>query len=940
MTDYKETLNLPKTAFPMKANLNQREPEVLKKWQEMDIFKQLSAHWQGREKFIFHDGPPYANGNIHLGHAVNKTLKDIVTKSKMLSGYAAPFVPGWDCHGLPIELNVEKKEGKAGDKISATDFRQKCREYAAKFIDIQREEFKRLGVIADWDNPYKTMDFKYEANIIRALAKVIARGDVKQGFKPVFWCFDCASALAQAEVEYKDKTSPSITVRFTVNDENDCASRFALDGDAGVGHITVPIWTTTPWTLPANAAVAVHPELEYVLLQTTGESVERFIVASELQASFEKLLPALQFNRLGICQGEALLNCQLQHPFYEKLVPIVVGDHVTTEAGSGCVHTAPAHGPDDYKMGQKYELDFINPVQGNGVFNQDLPLFGGQFVWKANKAIIEILQQNNKLIHQTTLNHSYPHCWRHKSALIFRATPQWFISMDQQGLRQLALKEIEKVKWFPQQGQMRISTMVINNPDWCISRQRTWGTPITVFLHNETNEMHPDSVNVFAKVATLVEQHGIDAWYDCDAKELIGDDAKNYYKSTDVLDVWFDSGVTHYCVLEQRPELQFPADLYLEGSDQHRGWFQSSLLSSIAINQCAPYKAVLTHGFTIDDKGRKMSKSLGNGIEPEKIIKTMGADILRLWIAQADYQSDIALSQEILKRISDAYRRIRNTVRYLLANTDDFNSKTDLIANSELLALDKYALRLAKNLQTEIIEAYDRYQFHQVFQKIHHFCSIEMGGFYLDIIKDRQYTTKTNSQARRSAQTAMHHILRAMTRWLAPILSFTAEEIWQYCEFEEFDSVFFASWYDNFGEVEDNQFNDEFWQDIINVRDCVNKQIEQLRHEDKVGSSLDADVKLYCDEKLKNKIDLLAGELRFILITSSATCHDLTDKSSQAVPTSIDGLFIDVSPSSNRKCIRCWHHRDDIGKLMAHPDICQRCVENVNEGKGEKRHYA
>ncbi len=939
MTDYKDTLNLPNTAFPMKANLAQREPEVLKRWQEGQIYQKLQQHWQGRDKFILHDGPPYANGNLHVGHMLNKTLKDIVLKSQMLNGYATPYVPGWDCHGLPIELNVEKKKGKPGQKVSATEFRQACRDYAKNWVAVQSEEFQRLGVLGDWKNPYLTMNYHYEANIVRALGKVIERGDVKQGHKPVYWCIDCESALAQAEVEYKDKVSESITVRFKVVDEQALLTCFSDQFESGQGAISIPIWTTTPWTLPANEAVALHPKLHYVLIQVDHAISERFVIAATLQAQFAALFENATVKILAQCDGSALEHILLQHPLLDKTVPVVLGDHVTVDAGTGAVHTAPAHGPDDYAIGKKYNLAIENPVLGNGCYKKDLPLLGGQFIFKANTQIINLLEENHSLIKLDQISHSYPHCWRHKSPLIFRATPQWFISMDQEGLREKALREIKNVKWVPAHGEARISTMVENNPDWCISRQRVWGTPIPVFLHKETQTLHPNTLSLIEKVAQKIEESGIEAWYQLDTAELLGDDARDYEKSHDVLDVWFDSGVTHFCVLANTPSLQFPADLYLEGSDQHRGWFQSSLLTSVAMNDCAPYKTVLTHGFVVDEKGYKMSKSLGNVVAPDKIIKTLGADILRLWIAGADYRNDIALSDQIIKRSTDAYRRIRNTARYLLANTNDFDPKQHLVAFEEMLALDRYAVMLAKSLQQTICDDYNNYQFHQIFQKIHHFCAVDMGSFYLDIIKDRQYTMPTHSRARRSAQTAMYHILEAFTLWIAPILTFTAEEIWQYLPGERADSVFFSEWYTGFTAFNETEFSADFWQQVMSVRDCVNKEIEHLRNVGQIGSALAANVVLYCDETLYEQLALLGDELRFILITSSATLCPLDKKGDTAVATILPGVFLNITASSQPKCIRCWHHREDVGHNSKHPEICMRCVENI-EGQGEQRQFA
>ncbi|MCW5588404.1 MAG: isoleucine--tRNA ligase [Legionellales bacterium] len=938
MTNYKDTLNLPQTAFPMKANLAQREPQLLARWQEMGLYQQLQKMWQSRPKFILHDGPPYANGNIHLGHAVNKVLKDIVVKSKNISGFATPYVPGWDCHGLPIELNVEKKHGKAGDKISAKQFRQACRDYAQGFIDIQREEFMRLGLLGDWFKPYLTMDYHYEANVIRALGKVIEKGVVTQGYKPVFWCFDCASALAQAEVEYKDKQSPSIYVRFPVVDEPKILSAFNAE-NSGHGAISVVIWTTTPWTLPANEAVAVHPKFIYDLVQVNDE---RLLIAHDLVTPFMQIINGEDYSVLASVIGEKLLHHTLKHPMISnKWVPILLAEHVTLEAGTGAVHTAPAHGPDDYQVAKNYGLPIHNPVLSNGLFSSEVPHFAGLHVLKANKTVLEFLQAKNLLIHASDINHSYPHCWRHKTPLIFRATPQWFISMEETDLRQRALNAIAQVKWFPPQGEKRLSTMVENNPDWCISRQRTWGTPIPVFLHKETAQPHPRTPEIIEQVAKAVEKNGIDAWYDIPAAELIGSDASDYEKSHDVLDVWFDSGVTHYCVLKQLPELNYPADMYLEGSDQHRGWFQSSLLTGVVLNDQAPYRQVLTHGFTIDENGHKMSKSLGNVIPPEKIIQTMGADILRLWIASTDYRGEITCSHELFNRTADTYRRLRNTLRYLLANICDFDPSKDSVAYENLVALDRYVLGQAYAVQQEVCQAYETYQFHEVIQTIHHFCTLTLGAFYLDVIKDRIYTMPTQSLARRSAQTVMYHIAESLVRWLAPILSFTADEVWQYLPNRENDSVFLNTWYAELKSLNDPQFTQSDWENIIAVREAVYKELEIKRNQGEIGSSLAAEITLYCSDKLLQQLKVFNDELRFIFITSYATVLPLSEAnhSDSTMTIGNETLRVQVSASQHAKCVRCWHHREEVGQHPSHPELCSRCVTNI-EKAGEIRQFA
>lgn len=940
MTDYKSTLNLPHTDFPMKANLAQREPEFLIYWQEQDIYRKLRELRQGKPKFILHDGPPYANGNIHIGHAVNKILKDIIVKSKSLSGYDAPYVPGWDCHGLPIELNVEKKLGKAGVKVPVAEFRKACRDYAMQQINIQREEFKRLGVMGDWDKPYLTMDFKFEANIIRALAKIIANGHLQQGYKPVHWCMDCGSALAEAEVEYENKTSPAIDVKFSVVDQVALAACFKVTAQQ-CEEASLPIWTTTPWTLPANRAVALHPEQEYVLVQyNNAVKLERLIVVKPLLETLMQRYSVTDFEVIGQTIGATLEGLKLHHPFYELTVPVILGDHVTIDTGTGAVHTAPGHGQEDYQVGLKYHLEIANPVGGNGCFLMDTPLFAGLHILKANLQIIELLKERGKLLYAEEIQHSYPHCWRHKTPVIFRATPQWFISMDQNGLRTTALNEIRHTAWLPAWGEERIYNMIQTRPDWCISRQRTWGVPIAIFVDQGTGELHPRTPELMEQVAQLVEQEGIDAWFNLESGTLLGEDAKDYIKITDTLDVWFDSGVTHFCVLEQNPALQSPADLYLEGSDQHRGWFHSSLLTAAGIHHKAPYKAVLTHGFTVDAKGRKMSKSLGNVIAPEKVMSTLGADILRLWVASTDYRGEIAVSDEILKRASDTYRRLRNTARFLLANLAGFDPAQHLLAFEQLIALDRWIIDRARILQDELKQAYDDYQFHAIYQKIHHFCAIDLGSFYLDIIKDRQYTTQTNSLPRRSAQTAMYHIAEALVRWFAPILSFTAEEIWQYLPGERSESVFFATWYEKLDKIADTELmGQDFWQQLIQIRNEVNKELEKQRAADLIGAGLEAEVDLYLAPELYQRVAALGDELRFVLITSAARIYPLTEQPAEAITTELAGLAVRVRVSGHEKCIRCWHRREDVGSHAEHPELCGRCIENV-VGHGELRQYA
>ena len=934
--DYKETLNLPKTAFPMKASLAQREPKRLAQWEASGLYQKIRQQCADRDVYIMHDGPPYANAPIHLGTSLNKILKDIVTKSKTLSGFNVPFVPGWDCHGLPIELKVEKKVGKPGTKLDHRAFRQACREFAAKQVDIQKADFKRLGILGEWDNPYLSMQFSYEANEIRALASIIEKGHLERGQKPVHWCTACASALAEAEVDYKDKKSPAIDVAFDVVDVTQVAKHFGSDVTESVA---MPIWTTTPWTLPSNKAVAVNPHYDYVLVQCDHDGAQRtLILAKSLVDDVMRRYGISDYEVLGEAKGEVLEGLQLHHPFLEHHSPVVLGDHVTADAGTGNVHTAPAHGLDDYAMGLKYNLSQECPVDSRSCFVGGTPLVAGLHVFKANQPIIDALHESGHLLYHEEIEHSYPHCWRHKTPLIFRATPQWFISMQRNGLRDQAMAAVEQTRWLPDWGKKRIVSMMESRPDWCISRQRTWGVPITLFVHNETNELHPQTATLMLKIADIVEKEGIDAWHDVDAASLIGEDAKEYYKVTDTLDVWFDSGVTHYCVLDQRKELHTPADLYLEGSDQHRGWFQTSLLTSVAMRGEAPFKTVLTHGYVVDAKGHKMSKSVGNTIAPKDIVNKLGADVLRLWVASSDFTGDIKVSDEIFKRCSDAYRRIRNTARFLLSNLNDFDPTTDLLDMSELVALDHWVIATTKQLQEKIIEAYENFQFQTIYQLLHNFCAVELGSFYLDVVKDRLYTVKGDAKARRSAQTAMYHILEAMVRWLAPILSFTADEIWECMPGEhEASAIFYDRWYTGLDAVQAN--TDLDWPLLMQVRDAVNKQLESARQAGHIGSALDAEVTLYAGKQLHQQLSALEDELRFVLITSGATVLPLSDATAEAQATGIDELRVVVTVSADKKCERCWQRSDTIGSNQQHPTLCGRCIVNISQ-QGESRRFA
>ena len=918
MADYKSTLNLPDTPFPMRGDLAKREPGWVQQWQEGKLYERIRETSSGRPKFVLHDGPPYANGDIHIGHAVNKILKDIVVKSKTLSGFDSPYVPGWDCHGLPIEHQVEKKHGK---NIPAAQFRKLCRDFATEQIDRQRKDFIRLGVLGDWMNPYRTMDFKTEADTIRALDSIRRRGYLYQGAKPVHWCLDCRSALAEAEVEYEDRTSPAIDVAFRVHDNAALAKLLRFT------HIYEPvfavIWTTTPWTLPANQAVSVHPEFDYVLVHFSAGFL---ILAKELAVKCLESYQLKDYEIVAEFKGADIENLKLEHPFYDRIVPVVLGDHVTLESGTGLVHTAPAHGVEDFAVGLRYKLPVENPVDDDGRFFQKTPLVGGLTVWQANDVVIQALKDHERLLRSESYKHSYPHCWRHKSPLIFRATRQWFIGMDLgsgRGLRQVASAAVEATAFYPSWGEARLEAMISNRPDWCVSRQRNWGTPMAYFVHKETGELHPRTDELVELVAKRVEQQGIEGWFSLEAEEMLGADAATYRKVPDTLDVWFDSGTTHMSVLARRNGLAKPADLYLEGSDQHRGWFQSSLLTGCAIDGQAPFKGLLTHGFVVDGQGRKMSKSLGNVIAPQKVMDTLGADVLRLWIASTDYSGELSLSDEILKRVVESYRRIRNTLRFLLANLDDFDPKAHELPVAEWLEIDRYALQMAERLQRQVLKDYDAFEFHYVMQKIQAFCSEDLGGFYLDILKDRLYTAARDSSARRSAQNALYHIAQSLLRLIAPVLSFTADEAWPVLVREEKDSVLLHTWH---------QFPDaggdlcERWDQIRVVRAEVQKELEALRTAGKIGSSLQAEVEVHAEGTRLDALKALGDDLRFVFITSQAkVAHG--------------SAAIVVHPSEHKKCERCWHYRADIGADPAHAEICGRCTQNLY-GSGEKRVHA
>ncbi|OGS80856.1 MAG: isoleucine--tRNA ligase [Gallionellales bacterium GWA2_59_43] len=950
MTDYKDTLNLPDTPFPMRGDLARREPQMVARWQAQQRYQKIRAARQGKPKFILHDGPPYANGDIHIGHAVNKILKDIIVKSRTLAGFDAPYVPGWDCHGLPIELQVEKKHGKA---IPPAQFRELCRAYAKEQIERQKKDFIRLGVLGDWEHPYLTMDFRTEADIMRALGSIYERGYLYQGRKPVNWCLDCQSALAEAEVEYEDKTSPAIDVGFEVKDRPALEKAFGVSLPGGA-KIYAVIWTTTPWTLPANQAVSVHPEHEYRLIKT--EKGYLLLVAELMESCLQRY--ELSGETVAQCKGSALELLPLQHPFQQRIVPIICGEHVTLEAGTGLVHTAPAHGLDDYFVGQKYDLPSDNPVGDDGKFIAGTPLVGGLFVWKANDVVIDALQASGHLLHLEKVQHSYPHCWRHKTPIIFRSTPQWFIGMDNKGqnpaqsaadelvqekrehgathaphngasLRDLANRAVEQTEFFPAWGRARLEAMIKNRPDWCVSRQRNWGVPMPFFVHKETMQLHPRTPELLEQVAQRVEQDGIEAWFDLNSVDLLGAEAEHYKKLSDTLDVWFDSGVTHASVLQRRVELDSPADLYLEGSDQHRGWFQSSLLTGCAINGRAPFKALLTHGFVVDGQGHKMSKSKGNVVAPQKVLDTLGADILRLWAALTDYSGELTISDEILKRVVESYRRIRNTLRFLLANISDFDPQRHALPVEQWLEIDRYALALVKRLQDEVVADYARYEFHLIAQKLQTFCSEDLGGFYLDILKDRLYTAGEDSRARRSAQNALYHITHSLVRLMAPILSFTAEEAWEVLGGRDDRSIFIEEWYG----LPDAQLDGEAvaaWLKIGAWRAKANKQLEEARSAGLIGSALAAEVDVYAAGQDYDVLARLGDDLRFVFITSRATVHRVATEAEQ---------HLDVAASLHDKCERCWHYREDVCSDANHPTVCGRCVSNLF-GSGEARRYA
>jgi isoleucyl-tRNA synthetase len=932
VVDYKHTINLLQTDFPMKADLAQREPATQKAWDERGIYAKQRELMRGKPRFVLHDGPPYANGAIHIGHVVNKVLKDIVVKSRTLDGFDAPYIPGWDCHGLPIELQVEKKYGRVGGKLDAATFRAACRAYAEQQIDEQRADFKRLGVLGEWDNPYRTMDPRYEAQQIRALGRIIDNGHVYKGVKPVHWCLDCRSALAEAEVEYEERTSPAIDVGFVVVDNRDLEKRIgARVGDAPVD---VVIWTTTPWTLPANQAVSLRDEFKYVLVDAESR---RFIVAADLLDACLKRFGLTAHAKIAEFEGRALEGLKLEHPFQDRQVPVILGEHVTLEAGTGAVHTAPGHGQEDFVVGKRYGLEVLSPVGNDGRFLQSTPLVAGLKVDEANPVIVEELRKRGRLVHHEPFKHSYPHCWRHKTPVIFRATPQWFISMDRMRLRENTLRDIKKVTWTPEWGQPRITGMIESRPDWCISRQRTWGVPITLFVNRETGELHPRTRELIDKVAAIVDTKGIEGWFALDPKDLLGADADHYDKVTDVMDVWADSGLSFECVARTHPGFEAPVDLYLEGSDQHRGWFHSSLLMSEALYERAPYRGVLTHGFTVDETGRKMSKSLGNVVAPQKVLSTLGADVMRLWVGSTDYANEISVSDEILKRMADSYRRMRNTIRFLLGNLHDFDPTKNAVKTQDMVAFDGWALTRAQQVHDEVVSAYRAYEFHRIYQTVHNFCIVDMGGLYLDVLKDRLYTMPKDSRGRRSAQTALYHIAESMVRWLAPILSYTAEEIWRFLPGARAESVFLTTWH----ELPEVAAGPVDWRALIELRGDVLRELEKLRVAGTIGAPLEAEVDVYCMPAELPHFSAIGDELRFLLITSAARVHKVESapQGPEYVPCTHGGVWIRVTRTEAAKCARCWHRRPDVGSNAEHPELCTRCVGNIT-GPGETRKFA
>ena len=931
-TDYKRTLNLPETPFPMRGDLAKREPGWIERWRETRLYERLREQCKGRPKYVLHDGPPYANNDIHIGHAVNKILKDLVVKSKTMAGFDSPYTPGWDCHGLPIEHQIEKKYGRGLEPNKA---RALCRAYAAEQVERQKKDFVRLGVLADWDHPYLTMDFATEAAEIRALGRIWRNGLLYRGLKPVNWCIECGSALAEAEVEYEDKTSSAIDVAFAAADPDAVAKAF--DAERSNAPILAVIWTTTPWTLPGNRAIAAHPDFVYELVATEKGAL---ILAADLCAACLERYGLTARRVLGRASGVALEGLLFRHPLEPRDVPVVLGEHVTLDAGTGLVHTAPAHGAEDFEMGVKYKLALDQPVDDAGRFKEGVPQFAGMNVREAEKPILAALEKNGALLHAAALRHSYPHCWRHKTPIIFRATTQWFIGMDMpanvgkpgtegRSLRELAMHAINNTTFYPSWGRSRLVAMIQNRPDWTLSRQRYWGVPLPFFLDRESEELHPQTDRLLEEAARKVELGGIEAWFAATCEDF-GVDPARYRKLSDTVDVWFDSGTTHFTVLRKLADSKYPANIYLEGSDQHRGWFQSSLLTGCAMDGRAPYDSLLTHGFTVDGQGRKMSKSLGNVIAPQKVTDTLGAEILRLWVGSTDYSGELFISDEILKRVVESYRRLRNTLRFLLANTADFDAAKDLLAPERWVEIDRYALAMTREMAAAAIEDYRRFEFHLVAQRLQNFCSEDLGGFWLDVLKDRLYTTPANSAARRSAQSALHHVTQIVLRLMAPMLSFTAEEAWSVLHPGSEDSIFFHTWKDVLPAQEGEPALLARWKRLREIRAGVMKRLEEARASGAIGSSLQAEVTLEAGGADLALLRSLGDDLRFVLITSKASVR----------ASSGEGIVnVEVAPSADPKCERCWHYRADVGSDPAHPTICRRCVGNL-AGPGEARAHA
>ena len=920
--DYKNTLNLPKTDLPMKAGLPNKEPEILSFWDSINLYNLIREENAKKDKFILHDGPPYANGDIHLGHSVNKILKDIVIKTKTLQGFDAPYVPGWDCHGLPIELNVEKKFGRDSDTVKdKSKFISACREYALSQIENQKKDFIRLGVLGDWDNSYKSLDSSFEADTVRSLGRIVTNGHLQKGEKPVHFCYDCKSALAEAEVEYEDKVSKSIDVGFKV--KKDSLAKLSAAFSKEIDSCSFVIWTTTPWTIPANAAVSIGPELKYTLCSSKFGNL---ILASDLidQCS-ERWGEDLE--KISEAKGSDIKDVVLEHPYLKRDSILVHGDHVTTETGTGCVHTAPAHGVDDHNICKKFNIETIHALDGNGFFDAEYEGLAGLPAIKADNIVIDILNDSGALINAEDFHHSYPYCWRHKTPLIFASTPQWFISMDKSGLLEGSIQAVKDVEWEPSWGYERIKSMLEGRPDWCISRQRSWGVPIPLIINKKTGEIHPKQNLLFNEIADRIDEQGLEAWDKANLEDLI-DDHDEYIKATDTLDVWFDSGSTHFCVLDKLYGKDLIADLYLEGSDQHRGWFQSSLLTGIAINGKAPYKAVLTHGFVVDENGRKQSKSLGNVVSPQKVCNNLGADILRLWVASTDFRSEMVATDEILKQVADQYRRIRNTFRFMMGNLNDFNDDSKNINQNDLVEIDKWIISAAIKLDEEVKNLNDSYAYHHVVQKIHNFCVHELGGIYLDIIKDRMYVTKSDSHARNSAQFALFEVADILIRLISPILVFTAEEIWQSHDlFKKQSKSVFLCPKKSLNKIE-SSISDDDWKIIFAVKDSVNQNIEKARADSVIKGSLDAKIIISCNSEIYGALKKIDNELKFVFITSEV----------ELIEDSNTKLSIDITNYNQKKCIRCWNKCESVGSHEDDPEICSRCCTNIY-GDGEVRKF-